>query len=80
MELLLVSDSSRINLIISELNFGVNQADMEKFDVIVHANDKKEFIRRCMLPGQVVDIVPKNESQNTFYVITIKVALSADYW
>ncbi|WP_427909824.1 transcription termination/antitermination protein NusA [Mycoplasmopsis bovis] len=70
-------DSSRINLIISELNFGVNQADMEKFDVIVHANDKKEFIRRCMLPGQVVDIVPKNESQNTFYVITIKVALSA---
>ncbi len=53
---------------------------MEKFDVIVHANDKKEFIRRCMLPGQVVDIVPKNESQNTFYVITIKVALSASYW
>lgn len=70
-------DSSRINLIISELNFGVNQADMEKFDVIVHTNDKKEFIRRCMLPGQVVDIVPKNESQNTFYVITIKAALSA---
>lgn len=30
-----------------------------------------------MLPGQVVDIVPKNESQNSFYVITIKAGLSA---
>ncbi|QYR08844.1 transcription termination/antitermination protein NusA [Mycoplasmopsis agalactiae] len=70
-------DSSRINLIISEMNQGVNQADKEKFDVIVYTSDKKEFIRRCMLPGQVVDIVPKNESQNSFYVITIKAGLSA---
>ncbi|WP_029513693.1 transcription termination/antitermination protein NusA [Mycoplasmopsis primatum] len=70
-------NSSRINTIVNELNQGIDQKVSEKLDVIVYSDDKNEFIKRCMLPGQVVDIVPNPKNENSYYVITTNSGLSA---
>ncbi|MBZ4204206.1 NusA N-terminal domain-containing protein [Mycoplasma tauri] len=70
-------NSSRINLIFNDLNEGLDPENYEKVDIILHSDNVKEFIRRCLEPGHLVSLVQKGNDKNTFYAITTKSGLSA---